>query len=446
MPSKKNRSTPVSSVIFKFSLTVLTGYLVFNMSVGFYFIIYPLIKRSADDFATLIQNNAPGWEHSSEQQRQHLSQHLLKTQNILFSAEPNSTHIEKSHSFLPYIYLLKLSLQARHNAPVQIDYLPTEEYQYLITLSGTQPLYIYFHRSRIGTSPPNVILSIFLSSLLVSILASYLLAQRIDKYFQPLIRAALRLSKGETPDHIEENGPYETQMLSRSFNNMSADVQQLLQNRTTLLAGVSHNLRTPVSRIKLGLELLPESTDAELKRKIDRSLNEIDQVIDQFLKMAAGMSTLDSHACSLNQTINEQISKFDHYSTNISFHPEFDFTCHLTKTAFEQILLNLIENSLRYAGNSSIEIVTEKNQQHLLVQVIDHGPGIPDEIRDNVFQPFVSHPPNNSDVPGGSGLGLAICQIMARAHKWELALDPVSSGGTCARLTLPLSLIKNETH
>jgi len=426
--------------------------MIFNMVIGFYFVFYPVMKRSAEDFATLIHVNASTWHKLDENKKTDLAQRILHAHQIIFSSTLMSSNAKQSTSYLPYIYLLNQKLKKRSNNPLTIDYFPAEKYQFRITLQQSPTLYVYFEKSKIGTSPPYVFLSILLSSVLISILASYFLAHRLDKYFQPLIKASIKLSKGESPNPIDITGPSEIQLLSKSFNNMSQDVQQLLENRTTLLTGVSHNLRTPVARIKLGLELLPESTDPELIKKLDRSLNEIDKIIGQFLNMAEGMSTLTPQSCSLNLLIKELISEFNHIDADISFNPTTEIHCNISVTALKQILINLIENSLRYAHGSVIEIRIQQNNQHILINVIDMGPGIPDEIKNKIFQPFVSQPPHQNNnqknnipqnIPGGTGLGLAICQIIAKAHHWKLSISSESGNGTCASLNIPLT---NTAH
>lgn len=445
--ARKVTAQPISKLIFKFSFVVLLSYMIFNMFIGFYFVLLPIVKRSANDLTNLIHQNIKTWSASSAENKRALSQQLLLSQNILFSMELNQLAANKSTSYLPYIYFLKKNLNQKLDTNLSIDYFPGQQHQYVISINYPKPLYIYFDQSRIGTSPPLVIISILLSSILISILASYFLAHRLDNYFQPLIKASIKLSKGESPEPVEINGPSEIQLLSKSFNNMSNDVHQLLENRTTLLAGVSHNLRTPVARIKLALELLPENTDPELRNKIDRSLNEIDSTIGQFLKMAEGMNTLSPQNASLSLIIKNIIDEINTEGSNteikINFSPTTETLCNISVTAIQQILLNLIENSLRYANGSDIEIRIEKCAKQIHIKVIDQGPGIPAEIQHRVFQAFVTHPTRHSEqsnVAGGTGLGLAICQIIAKAHKWELTLDSDSSNGTCACLSIPVDI------
>lgn len=272
-------------------------------------------------------------------------------------------------------------------------------------------------------------------ALVLSLLAAWFIVFRLDRPLKALASAASLIGKGKMPDPIAETGPEEIRTLSRAFNQMSKDLARLDADRALILAGVSHDLRTPLSRLRLGIEM--SGSDAQLKDGMTADIEEMDRIINQFLDFARTDAGEASQPADLAAIAGEAVEHFRRHGKTI----ETDFQrvpeVMLRAMAMRRVAMNLIDNALRY-GEKEARVATRAEAGAALLEVLDRGPGIPPEDAERLKQPFTRLEEARSD-SGGAGLGLAIVERVVRAHGGSFELLPREGGGLIARIRLPLA-------
>ncbi|MCK5361291.1 MAG: hypothetical protein KAJ95_11725, partial [Gammaproteobacteria bacterium] len=255
--------------------------------------------------------------------------------------------------------------------------------------------------------------------------------------------------RGEEKLVPEDKGSDEIVTLARNFNRMSHEVSELLENRTTLLAGISHDLRTPLTHMRIALELNRDAIEPSLLSGLESDVEDMEQLLKQVLLVASGddkkeqlqerdlvmlLSTL------VAQLEGEWLAQYPDRKSQVEFQPDSALSAvwrwPLPQQTLLRVLHNLIENSLRYGNDSPITVVLSKYDDHPLISILDRGPGIPEEERESVFRPFYRLEGSRNLMTGGSGLGLAIVRQLCQAQGWEITLHSRVGGGNEARLLL----------
>jgi len=273
--------------------------------------------------------------------------------------------------------------------------------------------------------------------LLLALVGAYLIVARINRPLRQLTRAAARMGRGATPAPVKETGPAEIRTVARAFNQLAADLKRLDDERALLLAGVSHDLRTPLSRIRISAEMLDDRGDTGLKEGIEQDIAEIDKSIGQFLDFARlTQPEAVTEACDLNALVQGVVARYADGSRHITLDASPVPALPLRASAVQRLVVNLIENALRHGGEGDVTVVTGCDTQHAWVEVRDRGPGIPPADAERMLQPFTRL--DSARGGSGTGLGLAIVDRIARMHGGQVRLLPRDGGGLVARVELPL--------
>jgi two-component system osmolarity sensor histidine kinase EnvZ len=271
---------------------------------------------------------------------------------------------------------------------------------------------------------------IFASAL--ALVAAYFIVSRIAWPLRALSRAAAALGKGQWPRAVRETGPTEIRSLTRSFNQMMADLARLDQDRGLILAGISHDLRTPLARMRLGIEM--SGADESLRSGMHADIEEMDAVIGQFLdfaRMDGGEATQPLALSGLAAEVVEHHRKLGHPVTaELADTPEMPLKPHGLRRAVG----NLVDNALKYSGGAVL-VTTSTEGRAAVLEVSDRGPGIPPAQADRMKLPFTRLEEARTGA-SGSGLGLAIVDRVVRAHNGRFELLPNPGGGLLARITL----------
>jgi two-component system osmolarity sensor histidine kinase EnvZ len=248
-----------------------------------------------------------------------------------------------------------------------------------------------------------------------------------------LAAAAGAIGQGKIPDPVPESGPEEIRTLSHAFNQMSKDLARLDADRALILAGVSHDLRTPLSRLRLGLEM--SGADPQLREGMTADIEEMDRTINQFLDFARSDGGETLHSADL-AAIAAEVA--EHYrrrgksvATDLSGVPPLP----LQALSMRRVVQNLIDNALRY-GERDVSVAVRAENGAVVLEVADRGPGIPASEVERLKQPFTRLEVARSD-KGGAGLGLAIVERVVRAHRGSFELLAREGGGLVARIRLP---------
>jgi two-component system osmolarity sensor histidine kinase EnvZ len=267
--------------------------------------------------------------------------------------------------------------------------------------------------------------------LALALLGASLIAASLSRPLRALAGAARRVGSGQTPEPLEEGGPRELATVAAAFNRMARDLEALERERAMVLAGISHDVRTPLSRLRLALEMSGAEPAAAQGMRAD--IEEMDQVVGQFLEFARGESEARA-AQALGPLLAEIGEHYAKLGKNVAVAPAQVPAFPFARLALRRAIGNLVDNALRYAGEP-VEVQARRDGAQVVVEVLDRGPGIPEGEAERLKRPFTRLDAARGG-RGGAGLGLAIVDRVARAHGGRLELAPRPGGGLAARLVL----------
>ena len=278
---------------------------------------------------------------------------------------------------------------------------------------------------------------------LVSISGAYFLTTRINKPLNLLINATSKLKKGLPFKKIPEDTATEFKEVTKAFNEMASNLSKSENERRFIMGSVSHDIRTPLTRMKLSLEMLPKKL-AFLKESMDQDIDEINQIINQFLDFVRGFD--DEPISSLNfgnflTELKKQHAILGHDLKISKITRSKDIPKNLfidvRPLAFKRLFDNLINNGVKFSKSNKIELVAKLYNEKIVINVLDKGPGIPKAQREKLLEPFERLDQARGSI-GGSGLGLAIANRIVMVHNGKLDLINRRVGGLNVKLTFPL--------
>jgi signal transduction histidine kinase len=289
--------------------------------------------------------------------------------------------------------------------------------------------------------PPNLDWPLQLLGLLCVLLVSFALltawvVRRLTRPLASLADTAAKLVDNPEQPAIPETGPLEISRAAKAFNAMQCDLKRYLETRSQALAGVSHDLRLPITRLRLRIEKM---ADRELKSKIESDLMEMDQMIgDTLAFLRAGSAEEKSVRLDLHALLETIIDDMAIMGANIRMTGKLPRPIHARPQNLRRCLNNLLDNAYRYGGGE-IDVVVKEQDNHVEIRIDDNGIGIPASELERVFEPYVRLESSRAKHTGGTGLGLAIARAIARAHGGNIILAARPNGGTSAILTLPIT-------
>lgn len=423
----------IASVSFVFQL--------FTIAVIVHFALIPLGRHATGDLAALMIETAHKWHEEPVAERPWLQDRIGLLYSIQVQDPPGE--VADFVRMLPYYQLLETALAKRLGEPVVLraSRSDTGEEWYWADIPVEEGIVrVGFPASRVDVQPWLAMLLIFLVGTLVTLGTSAGLAGWLIRPLERLVSATQRIGQGRRPEPLDENGPEELATLAREFNRMGEQVEELLANRTTLLAGISHDLRTPLARIRLALGMLSEKPDRDLIERMQHDVEGMNDLIARCLEVSRDFAEQDSVELNLCDLLAEVVGEFAHTGVEIRGRKGADCHLRIRPLALKRILANLVDNAVRYGEGQPIDIEYRIETDRVEICVLDHGPGIPESEREAVFRPFHRLEPSRSSRTGGSGLGLAIVRQLANANSWQVELFPRQGGGTAACVRLPLEV------
>jgi two-component system osmolarity sensor histidine kinase EnvZ len=233
-------------------------------------------------------------------------------------------------------------------------------------------------------------------------------------------------------DSVDEFGE-----VSRTFNNMADSLVRLDAERTLLLAGVSHDIRTPLARLRIAVELLPEKECAQMKEGMIEDIADMDNIIHQFLDFVRGVEGESTKLMDINDLLQALADRQARAGRDLKLKLSSTYFIPLRPLAMQRLLDNLVNNAYAYS-KGSVEVESKITAENIIISVLDRGPGIPAEHAERLLRPFERLDSARNKNAGGSGLGLAICNRIAKLHRGTLALINREGGGLEARISLPI--------
>jgi two-component system osmolarity sensor histidine kinase EnvZ len=246
-----------------------------------------------------------------------------------------------------------------------------------------------------------------------------------------LARAAEAFGMGRDIGAIKPEGASEVRRAANAFNRMQERVRRFLVQRTEMLAGVSHDLRTPLTRLRLALEMMPAGEDLRQDvAEMTADVEEMERMISGYLAFARGEGTEQAEPVNLSAVLEEVAAGARRSGAEVAVDAPDALTLSLRANAVRRAITNLVDNARRHAHRVALAALPQGRM--VFVTVDDDGPGIPPERRESVFRPF------ESGAAGGTGLGLTIARDIVRAHGGEIVLEDSPLGGLRARIRLPV--------
>ncbi|HWM68304.1 MAG TPA: ATP-binding protein [Steroidobacteraceae bacterium] len=281
---------------------------------------------------------------------------------------------------------------------------------------------------------PVPLLTSIVIALVVSTGGAYLLIARLNRRLHAVVQASRAIGRGEIPAAIAVEGPDEIQELSRGFNQMSEGLQRLDADRRLMLAGISHDLRSPLGRLRLNVELSESGLDSTTAGAMVRDIKEIDAILGQFLEFARDESDEPAQQCDLNAIVSEICEGYRLSGHDVRAVLGPVELANLRAVAVRRLITNLVDNGVRYA-QKQIEVATSRtDDDQIVLTVADRGPGIRSGSPDALIKPFARE--DDSRSRPGSGLGLTLVDRIARAHGGSVKLMNRPDGGLLVVVTL----------
>ena len=276
-------------------------------------------------------------------------------------------------------------------------------------------------------------MAVFLLSALGIAAVAVFTGRRIAKPMRGLAAAAGRLGRGEAVEDLSEAGPVEIRETVRAFNLMRTRLDRYVRDRTAMLAAVSHDLRTPITGLRLHAEFVE---DAETKAKIVAALDEMQRMTEETLAfIREDMWQEETRTVDLHALLDSVAADLVELGRDIAVADSGRVLVACRAVALRRALRNLLENAAAYGGRATARI--ERDDEEVRVVVEDEGPGVPEADLERVFEPFVRLEASRSRDTGGSGLGLAIARGIVRGHGGDIVLANRAEGGLRATVALP---------
>lgn len=311
-------------------------------------------------------------------------------------------------------------LAVRLHRPVEIRADDTEDEVYVsIPVADGVLIFRVGYKSLASPTTAGFILWMMGSSFLLIMIAIFFLRNQV-KPIIALARAAEQLGLGQDVTGFKPRGASEVRRAGRAFMVMAERIRRHVQNRTEMLAGISHDLRTPLTRMKLELELA--TIDAVTRSAITADIDEMGRMIDEYLDFARGDAGELAEPMDLNLLLTDIAAVYRRSKRAVSYQPGLPVTLMLRPQAMRRALTNLVDNALRYGGEVA-QLTLEQSATFVRIKVTDQGPGIPDGEQEAVFKPFTRLEPSRNVETGGVGLGLSIARAVAQSHGGDVTFE-----------------------
>ncbi len=421
----------------RFCLIILLPLIIVQLTVGFVFYTHhwdTISHRLARDIAGEIQLVAE-FINSSDASEGQIQQLLNKTGSTLFLSfnwQPNNRISQKKKERL---------MDMNSTLKTQLKRLPFP-YEIATGSANQQRIAIQLDRGVLNVSVAqkrffsSTVWIFFLWMLISSLLWFGVAIIFMKNQLRAIIRlahAAEMFGIGKTVSNFKPEGATEVRHAGTAFLAMKNRLQRYLTERTAMLAGVSHDLRTPLTRLKLQLSLMPEDDNT---RTMEKDLNEMESMLNGYLTFARGEGREDSAPIQLGPFITNIVDKFKKTNHKIELTTARSMAILGRPTDLSRAIGNLIANASRYANQTWIKIQQKQDTAQIIID--DNGPGIPKEKRKDVFKPFVRLESSRNQETGGIGLGLTIARDILLSHGGDISLEQSPQKGLRVIINLPI--------
>ena len=294
-------------------------------------------------------------------------------------------------------------------------------------------LIISVHKDRLYNESAFVFLLWMFFASLILLLLSYLFMKAQIRPLKRLAIIAETLGRGLDAPELKVSGSLEIRQTTNAFNQMRTRIKRFIKQRTDMLAGVSHDLRTPLTRMKLQLSLMK---DDDAKKELEYDIKEMTAMLNSYVSFVRGETPETIENIQLNNLIKNICQNLDRekYEITETYSRKIDTSGRPLQ--IKRAIQNILDNARRYA--SKIQIDVSANNDECFISISDNGPGIPEKNYEDVFKPFFTLDPSRNKMKGESGLGMTISRDIIRSHGGDIKLSPSSIGGLKTVINLPI--------
>jgi signal transduction histidine kinase len=284
--------------------------------------------------------------------------------------------------------------------------------------------------------PYEIIVATVVATLLASIAAIFV-TRRVVRPLSELTKAAsLGATSGGVVPRVPETGPQDVRAAAAAFNSMTEKVTSTLESQRHLLSAVGHDLRTPITAMRINLEFV---SDDELREGLVRNLDELQELTEQVLGAARGAGGETSRNMDLSALVESLCTDLEEMGEPVKWNLSGPAPISCRPNEIRRAVRNLVENAVAYGGQADVKITDSPNAYEIVVE--DNGPGIPEADQARVFEPFVRLESSRNREGGGTGLGLTLVKAIAEGHGGSITLANKPEGGLRARMRLPRAVV-----
>lgn len=432
-----NRFIPKST--FGQTALLIGGLLFINQLVSYLSVTHYFISPSNQQINTLISNQINTFflndiDTMTEQQKWKLNQ----TTGIRFHDEISAMHAGLNNA----TYYDFMSKQITEKIGQQTEIRVKTGVDYIVWVRPPQRQDIWISIPLVGANEKSLspLTMYFIVIGALSVTGGWLFVRRLNRPLQALQTAAREVGKGRSPEPLKLDGSSEIVAVTEAFNKMSQGIKQHESDRIIMTAGISHDLRTPLTRIRIASEMLPPEQDW-IKDGIEHDIEDLNAIINQFIDYARQDQQEEMEYANVNKLIEElvcarRIESTHKIELNLSQIP----ITKLRKVGIKRVIENLIENAFRYGSDKIVvsTALTDKNRS-ILCSVRDFGVGIEEEKLTQLFTPFIQG--DQARGSSGSGLGLAIVKRIVESHGGTMQFSNHPDGGLHAAFVLPVHVV-----
>ena len=285
-------------------------------------------------------------------------------------------------------------------------------------------------RDRITSSSARIFALWITVPALIMVFISLIFLKNQTRPITNLARAAEKFGKGEEIEEFKPSGASEIRQAGYEFDKMRKRIIRHLNQRSEMLSGISHDLRTPLTRMKLQIAFIK---DYKLANKLSEDINEMEKMLNEYLQFTSSSHLEKDQKFSLSELIEDMVNKYN--NENISKNISSNIFIKGRKNLIRRCMNNMIDNAVKYGDKINVEL--NKNNNNLFIKIEDNGPGIPEKEYENVFKPFYKIDKGRAETKSSVGLGLSIASDIIRSHGGNIKLEKSSMGGLKVKIFLP---------
>ena len=357
---------------------------------------------------------------------------LYQDLNIEFIEENNFNYEYQERWFSPIDRTLRRELKSRFE--LKEFWFDTTAYKELIDLRIKYNLgYFKFlvPKDRVTSSSARIFALWITVPAIIMVIISLIFLKNQTRPITNLARVAEKFGKGEEISEFKPSGASEIRQAGYEFDKMRKRINRHLNQRSEMLSGISHDLRTPLTRMKLQIAFIK---DKELGLKLAEDINEMEKMLNEYLQFTSSSYLEKNELFDLSQLIDDIVNKYNNNNISKEILPRVYFSG--KKNLIKRCMNNIIDNAIKYGDKVNVDL--SKNKNNLFISIKDNGPGIPKEEYDNVFRPFYKINKGRADSKSSVGLGLSIASDIVRSHGGNIKLEKSSMNGLGVKIFLPV--------